>query len=81
MLLKLEKNALVALVVCAAVEHSIVDDEIVIPEENLTDESEAGFEFLTVSAEPAHEIMIQTVRHIQSESVDTKLFDPHLHTA
>ena len=74
------ENSFVALVVCTAVKHLIIYDQVVVTEENFTDQCKSRFQFLAEAAQTAHEIMIQAISYIQTQSVYAELFNPHLDT-
>ena len=70
----------VTLVVCAAVQHLVIYDQVIVSEENFTDQCKARFELFTEMAEPLHEVVVQAVSYIQSEPVDPELLNPHFYT-
>ena len=70
----------VALIIRAAVQHLVIDDQVVVAEEHLADQGEARSDLLAVAAEPFHEIVVQAVRHVETEPVDAEFLDPHFHT-
>ena len=74
------ENSFVALVICTAVKHLVIYDQVVVTEENFTDQRKSRFQFLTEAAQTTHEIMIQTISYIQTQSVYAELFNPHLDT-
>ena len=73
-------DPLVTFVVCTAVQHLVIYDQIIISKEYFTDQRKARFELFAEMAEPLHEVVVQTVSNIQSEPVDPEFLDPHFHT-
>ena len=73
-------QALVTFIICAAVKHFIIDDNIIITKKNFTNQCKIRLLFLGITTEPAHEIVIQTVSDIQPEPVDVKSIDPEFYT-
>ena len=73
-------KSLVTLIIRAAVQHLVINDQVVVAEEHLADQGEARSDLLAVAAEPFHEIVVQAVRHVETEPVDAEFLDPHFHT-
>src|SRR5699024_6101026 len=52
-----------------------------VAEENFADQRKAGLDLFTEAAQPFHEIVVQRVSDIKTETVDTEFLDPHFYTA
>ena len=73
------EDSFITLIICTAVEHLVVDDQIVVSKEDLSDQSEPGFDLIAEPAQTSHKIVVQGVGNIQAESVDPELLDPHFY--
>ena len=77
---KAGEQPLIALIVRGGVQHLVVHHLVVIAVKHLTQQIELRFQTVRERPEPSHEIVVQTVRHVQTETVDVKLFHPAFHT-
>ena len=76
---KAGEQPLVALIVCGGVQHLIVHHLVVIAVKHLSQQIELRFQTVRKRPEPSHKIVIQTVRHIQTKTVDVKFLHPAFH--
>ena len=69
-------QTLVALVIRAGVQHAVSDKLIVVAVEQLADEEKVGRERVTEAAQRTDEILVETVRHIQPQTVNAEFVLP-----
>ena len=65
-------ESFVACVVGAAVQHAVVDEEIVISVQKFAQEKELRFDAVGEISQPVDEIPVETVSHIQTEAVNVE---------
>ena len=76
---KAGKQPLVAFIVGSRVEHGIIHQAVVVPVKHFPQKVKLRFQLLGEAAEPAQEILVQAVRHIQAQPVNIKLVHPIFH--
>ena len=72
---------LVALIIGGAVQHGAVHHALVIAVQHFADEHEFRLQAAGKGAQTAHEILVQTIGHIQPQAVDAKFLHPAANTA
>ena len=69
-------QSLIALVVRAAMQHLGIYDALIVAEQNLTEQEEVRLHGIAERAKLSHKVRIQTVGHIQAQTVNLKFLNP-----
>ena len=73
-------DTLIAFVVRAAMQHLVIYNQVIVSEEYLSDQYEVIFKLLDIGTQSLHEITVQTIGNVQTQSVDVEGVYPKLDT-
>ncbi len=74
------KESLIAFIVSRRMQHLVIDHLVIIPMQHLAQQIELRLQTFRESPQPSHKVMIQTVCHIQTQTVDIEFVYPALDT-
>ena len=70
------EEPLVAFIIRRRVEHSVVDQPVVVSVEHLAEKPEIGLELFGELPKPHQKVFIEAIGDVEPEAVDVELFDP-----
>ena len=71
---------LIALIIGGRMKHLVIDHLVIIPVQHLAKQIKLRLQPFRKASQASHKIMIQTVSHIQSQTIDIKFFYPAFDT-
>ena len=73
-------DALVAFIIGTAVQHFVIDDQVIVAKEHFSNQGKSWFELFAECAETSHKVVVQAVSNIEAQSVNAEFFNPESDT-